>query len=419
MDTKIEKKNNNWPKIALTTTLIAVVSWFAYSNYAKPKVSKLNVDTSSILIDTVKQDIFKEFIPVTGYVQPIKSVVIAAVEGGRVEEKLLEDGSKITAGTPIVKLSNSELELRHLNQEGTLIAQINQIRNMNLMQEQQRLNLLETALNAELQLDLLKRRVRRQKDLFENNAIARVEYEDTESEYKNLIKRNRLLQKSIAKDSLSGVVQAEQMQSSLNLMKRNLDISRKNLENLTIKAPISGQLSGLNIEIGELITEGARIGQIDDLSSFKIRVRIDEFYISRVFPEQTGSFIFANKEYELRISKIYPQVVNGSFEVDMQFKDEEPEGIRRGQTVTVKLELSVEAKATLLEKGDFYQTSGGNWIYALNQDGSKAIKKNIRLGRKNPKYYEVLEGLSVGDVIIISAYDVFDDKDELILVHDP
>jgi len=327
----------------------------------------------------------------------------------------MEDGTEILAGTPIVKLSNSELLLRHLNQEGTIISQITQIRNMSIMQEQQRLNLLETALNAEFRLDLLQRKVIRQKELNKDNVIARVEYEDTESEYKNLLKRNQLLQKSIEKDSLAGLIQTEQMESSLDLMKRNLEISKKNLENLTIKAPISGQLSGLNVEVGELIREGAKIGQIDDLSSFKIRVRIDEFYISRVFPEQTGSFSFANEDYELRIYKIYPQVINGSFEVDMKFIGKEPEGIRRGQTVTVKLQLSAEEKATLLKKGDFYQSSGGNWIYVVNSNGTKAIRRNIRIGRKNPNYYEVLEGLSDGDVVITSAYSGFEDKDKLVL----
>lgn len=415
MDTKIEKKKTNWIRIGLISAIILIVSWFAYSNIAKQKVSTLNIDMSTIRTDTIKQDIFKEFIPVTGNVQPIRSVVIAAVEGGRVEEKLMEDGTEILAGTPIVKLSNSELLLRHLNQEGTIISQITQIRNMSIMQEQQRLNLLETALNAEFRLDLLQRKVIRQKELNKDNVIARVEYEDTESEYKNLLKRNQLLQKSIEKDSLAGLIQTEQMESSLDLMKRNLEISKKNLENLTIKAPISGQLSGLNVEVGELIREGAKIGQIDDLSSFKIRVRIDEFYISRVFPEQTGSFSFANEDYELRIYKIYPQVINGSFEVDMKFIGKEPEGIRRGQTVTVKLQLSAEEKATLLKKGDFYQSSGGNWIYVVNSNGTKAIRRNIRIGRKNPNYYEVLEGLSDGDVVITSAYSGFEDKDKLVL----
>jgi HlyD family secretion protein len=230
-----------------------------------------------------------------------------------------------------------------------------------------------------------------------------------------VVRRNALLKRSLEKDSLSGIIQKEQMENSLDLMKRNLEISKKNLENLIVKAPIKGQLSGLNIEVGELIPEGSQIAQIDDLSNFKIRVRIDEFYISRVFPEQEGSFTFANEDYQLRITKIYPQVVNGGFEVDMKFINKVPAGIRRGQTVTVKLQLSAEQEALLVKRGGFYQSTGGNWVYILTQDGSKAIKRDIRIGRQNPNFYEVVDGLQSGDVVITSSYENFGDKDELIL----
>jgi len=332
MDRKIEKKVITWQKVVLGIACLAFFGFVGTQYVNNTGETKLNVKADRLLIDTVQRGVFQEFIPVTGIVQPIKSVVIAAVEGGRVEEKLVEDGAAVSPGTPILRLSNSDLQLSYLNQEGNLIAQINQIRNMNLLQEQQRLNLQETALDAEYRLDILKRRLAREKELYEGSAISKVQYEDTESEYKSLVRRNILLKKSIEKDSLSGIIQTEQMENSLDLMKRNLDISKKNLENLIVKAPIKGQLSGLSIEIGELIPEGSQIAQIDDLSNFKIRVRIDEFYISRVFPEQEGSFTFANEDYQLRISKIYPQVMNGGFEVDMKFINKVPEGIRRGQT---------------------------------------------------------------------------------------
>ncbi|MFT7604995.1 MAG: HlyD family secretion protein, partial [Saprospiraceae bacterium] len=276
MDQKIEKKNRLWLKLLIGILLTGLIGWTSFSLYKSSGTSKLNIQSTRILTDTVRQDIFQEFIPVTGIIQPIKSVVIAAVEGGRVEEKLVEDGAAVSAGTPILRLSNSDLQLSYLNQEGSLIAQINQIRNMNLLQEQQRLNLQETALDAEYRLDILGRRMARQKKLLEGNVISTVEYEDTESEYRSVVRRNILLKKSIEKDSLSGVIQAEQMANSLDLMKRNLEISKKNLDNLIVKAPIKGQLSGLAIEIGELIPEGSQIAQIDDLSNFKIRVRIDE-----------------------------------------------------------------------------------------------------------------------------------------------
>ncbi len=416
MDVIIEKKNNKPKKVIIGVLAIALIGWISVSFYKASGKSKLNVQTARILTDTIRQDVFQEFIPVTGIVQPIKTVIIAAVEGGRIEEKLVEDGATVTAGTPILKLSNSDLQMNFLNQEGNIMAQINQVRNLTVMSEQQSLNLKETALDAEFRMRLLKRRMNREKALLEDNAISRVAFEDTQDEYSALVKRNQLLKQSIQKDSLSSIIQAQQMENSLDLMKRNLEMSKKNLDNLIVKAPISGQLSGLSVEVGELIPEGAQIAQIDDLSNFKIRVRIDEFYISRVFPDQEGSFTFANETYNLRISKIYPQVANGGFEVDMKFVSKVPTGIRRGQTVTVKLQLSAEQQATLVKRGGFYQSTGGNWVYILNEDGSKAIKRDIRIGRQNPNYYEVLEGLNPGEVIITSSYENYGDKDELLLL---
>ncbi|MFT4665914.1 MAG: HlyD family secretion protein, partial [Gammaproteobacteria bacterium] len=268
MDEIIKKKNKIPQRIAIGVLALALLSWLAFSFYESAGTSKLNVQSSRILTHTVEEGIFQEFIPVTGVVQPIKTVIVAAVEGGRIEEKFLEDGANVSAGTPILRLSNSDLQLSYLNQEGTIIAQINQIRNMNLLQEQQSLNLKESALDVEYRLDLIKRKMKRDRVLFVNNAIARVEFEDLESEHNNLVKRNRLLQRSIEKDSLSTIIQLEQMDNALDLMKRNLDISKRNLENLTVKSPIKGQLSGLSFEVGELIPEGAQIGQIDDLSNF-------------------------------------------------------------------------------------------------------------------------------------------------------
>jgi len=415
MDQKIEKKNKIWQKIIIGMLALGFVLWTSVTVYKSSGTSKLNVDQSRILVDTVNQGIFQEFIPVTGIVQPIKTVIIAAVEGGRIEKKMIEDGTSVKSGTAILQLSNSDLQLSYLNQEGNIINQINQIRNMNLLQEQQSLNLQEASLDAEYRLDILQRRIARQKSLFESNVISQVEYEDTKSEYRSLVKRNALLKKSIEKDSLSGFIQTEQMENSLDLMKRNLDLAKGNLDNLIVKAPIAGQLSGLSFEVGELIPEGAQIGQIDDLSNFKIRTRIDEFYISRVFPEQVGSFVLAGESYELKITKIYPQVSNGSFEVDMHFTSELPKDIRRGQTVTVKLQLSAEQEAMLVKRGGFYQSTGGNWVYVISTDGTKAIKRNIRVGRQNPNYYEILDGLQKGDVVITSSYENYGEKDELIL----
>jgi HlyD family secretion protein len=236
-----------------------------------------------------------------------------------------------------------------------------------------------------------------------------------EALYKNLQNRKKLLQATIKKDSAYQALQQQQMTSSLDLMERNLAITRQSLEQLTVRAPIAGQLSGLNKELGESVARSENIGQIDDLSNFKVRVRIDEFYISRVFNEQEGSFQFAGKTYALKIKKIYPQVSNGAFEADMVFVDKAPAGIKRGQSVSVKLELSAEEQATLLQRGGFYQTTGGNWVYVVDPSSGNAHKRDVRLGRQNPNFYEVLDGLQAGELVIVSGYENFGDKDELVL----
>ena len=415
MDRKIEKKKWTWQRIAIIVVALSGMGFLANAIYKDAGTSRLNVQTERLLIDTVKQSNFQEYIPVTGVVLPIKTVVIGAVEGGRVEEKMVEDGAIVKQGQPLLRLSNPDLQLAYINQEANLVSQINQIRQTSLLMEQQALARRETALNVEYQIDLLSKRVRRNKELYKDGAMAQVEFEETEDEYENVLRRRKLLAETIAKDSVFAELQQEQTANSLDMMKRNLAIARLSLDNLIVKAPIDGQLSGLATELGELITEGSQIAQIDDLSNFKIRVRIDEFYISRIFTGQEGSFEFAGDSYTLRIQKIYPQVVSGAFEADMLFIKEVPDGIKRGQTVSVKLELSAQEQALLLARGGFYQATGGNWVYVLDANGSIARKRDIRVGRMNPNYYEVLEGLRPGELVITSSYENFGEKEELVL----
>jgi HlyD family secretion protein len=413
MDKKIEKKGLKWQKIALYAVIAAAVGYFITTVYKDAGTSRLNVETDRLLIDTVQNGIFQEFIPVTGVVQPIKTVFIDAVEGGRVEEKFVEDGAMVKQGQAILRLSNPDLQLTYLNQEADIVRQINQLRTNSIMMEQQSLNLKEQYLDAQYRIDLLQGRTQRNKELAENGALDRVTYEETLDEFEQLLRRRVMLSKTIERDSMFQVLQAEQMESSLNLMQRNLAITRQSLDNLTVKSPIGGQLSGLNTELGELISEGENIAQIDDLTNFKILTRIDEFYISRIFINQKGSFTFAGQSYELIIKKIYPQVSNGAFEVDMVFTGNVPDGIKRGQTVSIKLELSAEQEALLLARGSFYQKTGGNWVYMIEPGTSSARKVNIKVGKQNPNFYEVLEGLKPGDVVITSSYDNFGDKDVL------
>ncbi len=281
--------------------------------------------------------------------------------------------------------------------------------------EQQSLNLKEQALSVEYQIDLISKRLERNRKLYEGKVVSKVEVEEMEDEFENLLRRKQLLRATIEKDSAYQELQQIQMESSLDLMERNLEITRQSLDNLIVRAPIDGQISGLTLEIGELVTEGENIATLDNLENFKLQVRVDQFYISRVFLNQEGSFEFAGKEYYLRISKIYPQVNNGAFLVDMIFTGDTPEGIKRGQSVSVKLELSAEEEGRLLARGGFYQTTGGNWVYLVDPSSGNAFKRNIRLGRQNPNYYLVEEGLDIGDVVIVSSYENFGDKDELVL----
>lgn len=415
MDKKIEKKTWTWQKIALYVAIVAGAGLLFSAIWKDAGTSKLNVETERLLVDTIHQGVFQEFIPVTGIVQPIKTVFIDAIEGGRVEEKFVEDGAMMKKGQAILRLSNPDLQLNYLNQEANTVAQINQIRNTSLLMEQQSLNLREQALDVEFQIDLFSKRSARNKELYEAKAGARVDYEETTDQLEHLYRRKKMLAQTISKDSLFHVLQQDQMNNSLDLMKRNLAIARQSLDNLVVKSPIDGQLSGLNTELGELINQGETIAQVDDLSNFKIRARIDEYYINRIFINQKGSFQFDGKSYTLSIRKIYPQVTNGSFEADLVFTDAVPSNIKRGQSVSIKLELSAEEKGLLLARGSFYQKTGGNWIYKIEAGSSTARKHNIKVGRQNPNYYEVLDGLMPGDIVIVSSYDNFGDKDELIL----
>jgi HlyD family secretion protein len=415
MDKMIEKKGWSWQKWVLIAAAVAGLAFVGSNIYKDAGVSKLNVETNRLLVDTIHRGVFQEFIPITGVVEPIKTVFIDAVEGGRIEEIYVEDGAMLTKGQKIMQLSNPNLQLNYLNLEGQIMNQINQLENLKLNREQQSLNLREQALDVEYRIDLLGKRTVRNKSLYSDEVISKVEYEDTQDEYEHLLRRRKLLADVIKRDSLSQIVQENQLESSVDLMQRNLKISKQSLENLLVRAPLAGQLSGMDSEIGELITQGGRIAQMDDLSNFKVKGRIDEFYITRIFLNQEGSFVLGGKTYDLIIKKIYPDVRNGVFEVDMVFTSEIPKTIKRGQTLSIKLALSAETQALLIAKGGFYQTTGGNWVYMIDPKTNTAFKRDISVGRQNPSYYEVTEGLKEGDIVITSSYENFGDKDELVL----
>lgn len=415
MDKKIEKKRFSIQKILIYSVIIIAAVFLFTAIYRDAGTSRLNIQSERLLTDTIQKGVFKEFITIFGTVEPIKTVYLDAIESGRIEEIFVEDGTIVTEGQELLRLSNLDLQLNVLNQEAQIITQINTIRNTSILMEQQSLNLKEQALDVEYQIDLLGKRTDRNSILFKDSVISQVDYEETQDEYEHLLRRRKMLGATMEKDSLFQAMQKNQMDNSLDLMNRNLAIAKNSLKNLVVKAPISGQLSSLDSEIGELIAEGNRIAQIDVLEDYKIRARIDQFYISRIFPQQEGTFTMDGKTYNLKIKKIYPEVANGEFEVDLVFIGERPKNIKRGQSISLKISLSDETQATLLAKGGFYNKTGGNWVYVIDQGKEQAYKKDIKVGRQNPNYYEVVQGLEVGDVVIISSYDNFGDKDVLVL----
>ncbi len=415
MDRKIEKKKWTIKKIATYGTGILLLLFIIYNFLLGDSSSKLNVQKERLTISTVSQGPFQEFIPVTGNVVPIKTVYLDAVEGGRVEVKYIEEGTLVEIGDKILKLDNTNLHLDIMYREAELFQQINNLRNTRLDMERTRLNLQTQLAQIDYDLRTKKRIYERNKELFQKNLISRFEYEQSHDEFNYLSRSKDLTIETHKQDSVFRVAQIKQLEASIRRMQENLEIVKNKLENLVIKAPISGQLTSLNAEIGESKALGERLGQIDVLDSFKVRVDIDEHYIARIEIGKTGNFEFAGNTYNLEILKIYPEVLNGRFGVDMYFTDEVPQGIRRGQTLHIRLALGDLSEAILLARGGFYQKTGGQWVYLVDESGEYAVKQPIRLGRQNPQHFEVIEGLHPGQMVITSSYETFGENDKLVL----
>ncbi|MCX6640250.1 MAG: HlyD family efflux transporter periplasmic adaptor subunit [bacterium] len=415
MDRKIEKKKWTLKRIAWTSVAALFIFMVLWTILFGDRSSKLNVETERITISTVRSGPFQEFIPVTGTVIPLKTVYLDAIEGGRVESLFLESGSLVTAGDKILKLANTDMLLDVMYREAELFQQSNNLRNTRLAMEQNKLSLKAQLLDLDYQLKLKERTYNDYEALYGKKLIAQREYEQVKDDYEYLKNKLDLTLKSQVQDSIFRDVQIEQLEVSLQRMENNLALVKNNLENLVLKAPVTGLLTSLNAEIGESKSRGERLGQIDVLDGFKARVQVDEHYISRINPGQRGVFTFANNDYHLIIKKVYPEVKEGRFEVDMEFEGTPPSGIRRGQSLHIRLELGDLATALLLERGGFYQKTGGQWVYVLDKSGTTAVKRNIKIGRQNPEVFEVLEGLNVGEQVITSSYDNYGDIDKLVL----
>lgn len=413
MDKKIKKKTWTTNRIIMLVAGIAVISFFIYTFMFADFRSTLNVERDKLTIATVSEDSFQEFIQVTGNIQPINTSFLDAIEGGVVQNVVLESGAMVSPGDTVLILTNSNLQLSVLNQEASLYDQINNVRNSRLNLEQNSLRIKEQLANAEYQLDILKPQFDRSESLYEQDLISKQDFEAVAENYEYEKKRYELTYESFIKDSIQTINQLRQLDDSESRMYRSLNAVQGILDNLVITAPLEGQLTTIEMQPGQSISQGERIGQVDMLDNFKVRVGVDEFHLSRITTGLKGTFDFAGSEYDLEITKVYPVINNGQFQVDMEFVGDAPTGIRRGQRVRIRLELGDASTTVLLEKGGFFQTTGGSWVYKLNADETKAERHNIRLGQQNPEYFEVVEGLQPGDKVIISSYDTFGDNEVL------
>ncbi len=407
MDRKIEKKTWTPKFIAMIAAGVLVVSFVIYQLVFADGRSTMNVSKERISIATVIEGEFTDYIPVSGTIEPGEVFFLDAIERGNIQKIIRESGAMVDVGDTILILTNSNLQLDVMQRETDLYFQINNLRQTRLLLDQNDLNQQGQLAEIDYQINLLKPQYERFKELHGKKLISDRELEEVKEQYDYNLKRKRLTYESYRNDSVARSIQKRQLRDSEARMEQSLTGVGHILDNLVVRAPIKGQLSTEQIEVGQSIASGQRYGQIDILDKFKVRVPIDELYLPRVSTGLKGSFTFSGGTYELEISKIYPNVTGGRFEVDMVFTGEVPSGIRRGQTVRIGLELGESKQATLLPTGGFYKDTGGNWVFVVNEQSGKAEKRNIRLGRKNPEHYEVLEGLRSGEKVIISGYENF------------
>lgn len=415
MDRAIEKKKWTRSKILTIFLVSAFALFLIYLLFIRDKSSKLYIDRNQLTIATVMEDKFQEFIPVDGIVFPKNTFYIDAIQGGVVEAIYAEDGDMVAKGDTLLKLLNTAMELSYMEQETRMLAEMNNLQNTRLSLEQNKYIRQKEIVELEYQIDLTKREFQRMVQLFEDSVIAQKEFEDAERNFNFTVKQLNISIKLQRLDSISRETQKRDIETSLSRMQENMKLLRKNIENAYVKAPAEGKLSSFNLEIGQTKSAGEHLGQIDLMDGFRLEARIDERYVSRIFIGQEAEFSYAGSVYQLTIGKIYTDVINGAFKVDLFFVDDEaPEGIKRGQTVQVRLMFSSAEDAIIVKRGGFFQETGGNWIFVLDESGEFAYRRPIRISRQNTNFYEVTEGLMPGEKVIVSSYDSFTKKDKVI-----
>jgi HlyD family secretion protein len=413
MDKVIAKKFWTKQKMIFTGLGLALAAFVIYLAFFSDKRAKLNVEAEKLTISKVSEGNFDEFIIVQGVVQPLKTIQLDAIVGGYVTQKLVEGGNMVKQGDIILRLENQQLKLNFLQSETEASRLVNDLQNTRQRLKVERFTLQKTLSDLDFQIAQAKDAFDRNANLKKDNVVSDMDYQKTKREYERLKRQRDIEIESQKYQEENSGLQIKQLEGTLTRTQKNVDLWRQTLENLVVKAPVSGLLSSINVEIGSNINQGQNIGQIDDMNGFKLRAEIDEHYISRIFTGLKAKFEFSGESHQMEIIKVYPEVLNGRFAVDMIFTKIAPSGIRRGQSSPIRLELGESQKAKLLPVGGFFSDTGGNWVYVLEKDGKKAVKRNITLGRKNPQYYEILDGLSPGDQVITSSYSNYGEKEVL------
>ena len=426
--TKTQRLMKYWPYAAGGTLLLVILCWLIFGNHA----STLKVNKDELTVSDVSRTEFKDYVRTNGQVMPIQVVQVSPEEGGIVIEKVVEEGSMVHKGDVIVRLSNSNLDLQILNAEAELAEKQNLLRNTQVAMQQDRLNNQTEQAQLEMDTHRKQRTYEQNKRLYQEKLISKEDYMQSQEDYQLSAKKRSLVSKRLKQDSLYRSVQMDQMEDNLQNMRRNVVLVRQRKDKLEVRSAIDGELGLLDVELGQSIQPGQKIGQLNDLSDYKVQAQIDEHYIDRVRQGLTATFTRGErqrvgttsgkddgtsgiKQYRLQVRKVYPEVRDGKFRCDFIFKGERPENIRTGQTYYIDLELGQSEQAVLIPRGTFFQTTGGQWIFVLDKSGSKAYRRKIRIGRQNPQYYEVLEGLEPGERVVTSGYEAFKDNEVLVL----
>jgi len=414
MDRPIEKKKGLKKKHIIYLAVFVFFVLIIYLAFFAGTTSTYKVNKERLVIEEVEYGKFDDYHTITGQVEPIATIYLDAREGGRVEERLIEEGTMVKKGDVILRMSNPDLSMSILDSEAQLAEKSNFLRNTMVTMEQERLQIKRELLNLSYDIAKKKRHYERNKVLYAEDLISEEEYLSSKEEFEFASRSHELFIERQKQDSLFRSIQVSQMEDNLDKMRRNLELVRQRLENLNIRVPVDGQLGTLNAEVGQSISRGQSIGQINVLTSHRLTSLVDEHYIDRVRTGLPASFERNGKTYELVVRRVYPQVRDNRFEIDMVFSGDVPENIRSGQTFHIELQLGETQEALMIKKGSFFRVTGGQWVYVLDPSGNFALKRNIKLGQQNPMYYEILEGVQPGEKIIVSNYESFGDNEKLI-----